>query len=52
LFSFGDDSSALASPRLTAVARIALGIDPAPRLSGLRETHRANLAVHRERHGF
>jgi hypothetical protein len=37
---------------LSAAARTALGIEIAPRLTNLRDAHRANLAVHRTRHGF
>jgi hypothetical protein len=37
---------------LSAVARHALAVDTAPALQGLREAHRANLAVNRARHGF
>ena len=52
LVSFSEDGSALPSPGLTEAARNALGIDRAPRLLGLRETHRLNLALHRARYGF
>jgi hypothetical protein len=52
LVSFADDGTALAGPALGAVARTALGIEQAPRLSNLREAHRANLAAHRARYGF
>jgi HNH endonuclease len=52
LVSFADDGTALASSELGAAARTALGIDSAPRLSNLRDAHRANLAVHRAQHGF
>jgi len=52
LVSFGDDGTPLASSSLSAVARQALAIDTAPALRGLREAHRANLAVHRARHGL
>jgi len=52
LVSFGDDGTARASSSLSAVARQALAIDTTPALRGLRDTHRANLAVHRARHGF
>jgi hypothetical protein len=52
LVSFADDGSVLASPNLSAAARIALGIDKTPRLLSLRDTHRANLAAHRARHGL
>jgi HNH endonuclease len=52
LVSFGDDGMARAKPSLSAVVRQALAIDTAPALPGLRAAHRANLAVHRARHGF
>jgi hypothetical protein len=52
LVSFADDGAVLASPELSPAARAALGIDSAPRLPNLGDAHRANLAVHRARHGF
>jgi hypothetical protein len=52
LVSFANDGTALATPELSAAARTALAIDRAPRLSNLRDAHRANLAAHRARHGF
>jgi hypothetical protein len=52
LISFGDDGSVLASPQLSEPARKALDIDSAPPLAGLRDAHRANLALHRKRNGF
>jgi putative restriction endonuclease len=52
LVSFADDGTARASASLSAAAGEALAIDTAPTLQGLREAHRANLAVHRARHGF
>jgi len=52
LISFADDGSALASPALSEAARKALCIDSAPPLAGLRNAHRANLALHRKRNGF
>ncbi len=53
LVSFADDGTALTSPQLSDAARAALGVrDVAPRLQGLREQHRANLALHRARSGF
>ena len=52
LVSFADDGSPLASPKLNQVARQTLGVDAAPRLNGLREAHRANLALHRVRYGY
>jgi hypothetical protein len=52
LVSFADDGTALASPKLSEVARRSLCIDTAPRLTGLREAHRPNLLLHRVRYGF
>lgn len=52
LVSFADDGTVLTSPDLSCAARIALGLEDAPRLPNLREAHRANLAAHRARHGF
>jgi hypothetical protein len=52
LVSFADDGTARASSSLSASAREALAIETAPALRGLRDAHRANLAVHRARHGF
>jgi hypothetical protein len=52
LVSFADDGTVLASPELSAAARTALSIESTPRLSNLRDAHRANLAAHRARHGF
>jgi len=52
LISFADDGSVLVSLELSAAARTALGIERALRLPELRDAHRANLTVHRARHGF
>jgi predicted restriction endonuclease len=52
LVSFADDGFALASPRLDAIARNVLALDAVPPFRGLRDGHRANLALHRARHGF
>jgi HNH endonuclease len=52
LVSFADDGTPCASPKLSDVARMALGIDAVPRLRGLQDAHRGNLALHRARHGF
>jgi hypothetical protein len=52
LVSFDDDGRPLASPNLSDAARHALGLEAAQSLTGLRETHKANLAVHRARNGF
>jgi predicted restriction endonuclease len=50
--SFADDGTVLVGPELSAAARTALGIESVPRLPDLQDGHRANLAVHRSRHGF
>jgi predicted restriction endonuclease len=52
LVSFADDGKPLLGPKLSEAARITLGVDAASSLRGLRVAHRANLAVHRLRHGF
>jgi hypothetical protein len=52
LISFADDGEVLVSPQLSESARQALGIATAPRLDGLRDAHRANLALHRARNRF
>jgi hypothetical protein len=52
LISFADDGSVLASAALSEPARKALGLANAPPLTGLRDAHRANLALHRKRNGF
>ncbi|MGP0089684.1 MAG: HNH endonuclease [Xanthobacteraceae bacterium] len=52
LVSFADDGTPIASPALSDAARKALGVDAAPPLLGLHDTHRANLALHRARHSF
>jgi hypothetical protein len=52
LVSFADDGTVFTSPELSAAVRTALGIESTPRLSNLRDAHRANLAAHRTRHGF
>jgi putative restriction endonuclease len=52
LVSFTDDGTPRASPKLSDIARTALGFDAVPRLRGLRDAHRANLSLHRTRHGF
>ena len=52
LVSFADDGTPRASPKLSEVARTALGLDEVPRLCGLQDAHRANLSLHRTRHGF
>jgi len=52
LISFADDGTVLASPHLSQAARTALGVTAAPPLTGLRDQHRANLALHRAGNGF
>jgi hypothetical protein len=52
LISFADDGSVLVTDRIGGATRATLGITPTTRLNGLRDQHRANLAVHRERNGF
>lgn len=52
LVSFADSGIVLVSPRLTNAARIALGVDAAPPLQGLRPAHCENLAMHRAGFGF
>lgn len=52
LISFADDGTALASPQLSETARSALGVSDASPLTGLRDAHRANLALHRTRNGL
>jgi len=52
LVGFADDGRPLASPELGEVARRALAFETAPRIPGLREEHRRNLALHRARYGL
>jgi HNH endonuclease len=52
LVSFADDGAVLVSESVGVTTRAALGIAPTTRLNGLRDQHRVNLAVHRERNGF
>jgi putative restriction endonuclease len=52
LVSFADDGAVLVSESVGVTTRAALGIAPTARLNGLRDQHRVNLAVHRERNGF
>jgi predicted restriction endonuclease len=49
LISFADGGTVLASPHLSDTARMVLGVGSAPPLTGLRDEHRANLALHRAR---
>jgi hypothetical protein len=52
LVSFSDHGKPLASPRLSEVARNILALEQPTSLRGLRDAHRANLAVHRASHGL
>lgn len=52
LLSFADDGAVLVSRHLSETARGALAIATAPRLTGLRAEHRANLVLHRARVAF
>jgi hypothetical protein len=52
LISFDDNGTVLASPQLSETARTALALSVAPRLAGLRDEHRINLALYRTRNGF
>jgi predicted restriction endonuclease len=52
LISFADDGTVLASPQLSHTARTALELNTTAPLAGLRNRHRANLALHRARNGF
>ena len=52
LVSFADDGLVLASAALSKPARNALRLESATPLAGLRDAHRANLALHRKRNGF
>jgi hypothetical protein len=52
LVSFADEGSVLISPRLGEKEREALGLARPLLLHGLRDAHRANLALHRSLHGF
>jgi hypothetical protein len=52
LVSFTDEGTPLIGKSLSPPARVALGVDTVQPLRGLREGHRANLAMHRLRHGF
>jgi hypothetical protein len=52
LVSFADDGTPCASPKLSEIARTALGLDGVSPLRDLQDAHRANLSLHRTRHGF
>jgi hypothetical protein len=52
LVSFDDDGMLRVSAALSVSARQALGVAIVPKLAGLRDAYRANLAAHRARHEF
>jgi predicted restriction endonuclease len=52
LVSFDDDGTPRVSASLGVSARQALGVATGPKLAGLRDAHRTNLAAHRAKHGF
>jgi hypothetical protein len=52
LISFADDGSVLVSQSVSEAARTTLGVGTVPSLVGLRDGHRVNLGIHRERYGF
>ena len=52
LISFADDGTVLVSPQLSEAARLVLRVTTTPPLTGLRDGHRANLALHRARNKF
>src|SRR5262249_8123085 len=52
LVSFADNGSVLASSQLSETSRRVLDLDNISPLTGLRDAHRANLALHRARNGF
>src|ERR1700722_3137446 len=52
LVSFDNDGEVIASPRLTSAAVGALNLQLGAKLSGLTETHQANLAWHRTKYGL
>lgn len=52
LVSFTDNGVPLLSPRLTQISSTVLAADGTPQITGLCPQHRANLALHRARHGF
>src|SRR5215510_12442144 len=52
LVSFADNGSVLASSQLSETSRRALDLNNISPLTGLRDAHRANLALHRARNGF
>ena len=52
LVSFADNGSVLASSQLSETSRRVLDLDNISPLTGLRDAHRANLALRRARNGF
>jgi hypothetical protein len=52
LISFADDGAVLVSEQVGEATRAALGITSTSRLFRLRDRHRVNLAVHRQRNSF
>jgi hypothetical protein len=52
LVSFADNGSVLASSQLSETSRRALDLDNISPLTGVRDAHRANLALYRARNGF
>ena len=52
LVSFADDGASWQVPSSARPPGTALGLSAAPRLTGLRDAHRANLALHRARNRF
>lgn len=52
LISFADDGTVLASAQLSETARAVLALNGVPRLAGLRDAHRKNLALHRTCNGL
>jgi hypothetical protein len=52
LVSFADNGVILVNQKLSKAAQSALSVDRVLPLSGLRERHCANMAIHRARYGF
>ena len=52
LVSFADDGTVLASPQVSQRACAVLDLGNTQRLTGLRDAHPANLALHPARNGF
>ena len=51
LVSFSDEGEVLVSSNLTSAAILALGVEHAPKIGGLTNSHRVNLARHRNAFG-